>query len=380
MKCFKCGSEMPDGAKFCGQCGAKMTEQENKQRAQYEGEQKKNSGADIGFKIVAIVFAVIYGISALRSLGALISYVRGIFYGMTVTTVLYMISSVLTCLSCVLFCFLLILIAFRRKPGNVDSLCLGVGLAAVLRILVGLVAMIVTLVPTLGMYYIPVQIYLIQFLKTLLVAAVAGVVIFVLLTYMGELKILGKEQGAISRLLSGLGDAIADACTSSPQPKATKTSDTGRKAATYAYGQGNSDHDNLKPAFALKTNRSIVAYILLSIITCGFYGYYFQYSIARDVNEACEGDGEKTGGLVAYILLCFITCGFYGLYWEYKLGNRLAQNGPRYGLQFQENGTSVLVWHLLGGLLCSLGIWVAMHILIKNTNRICQAYNEAHGL
>ena len=33
----------------------------------------------------------------------------------------------------------------------------------------------------------------------------------------------------------------------------------------------------------------------------------------------CREDGEKTGGLLAFILLSFVTCGFYGLYWEYKL-------------------------------------------------------------
>ena len=94
----------------------------------------------------------------------------------------------------------------------------------------------------------------------------------------------------------------------------------------------------------------------------------------------CREDGEKTGGLLAFILLSFVTCGFYGLYWEYKLGNRLAANAPRYGLAFQENGTSVLLWYLVGALLCGIGPWVAMHILIKNTNALAAAYNARNGL
>lgn len=130
----------------------------------------------------------------------------------------------------------------------------------------------------------------------------------------------------------------------------------------------------------LKTDRNLLVYILLTIITCGIYSYYFIYSVAQDVNTACEGDGETTGGLVAFILLSFITCGIYSWYWQYKLGNRLASNAPRFGLAFQENGTTVLMWNLFGVLLCGVGPFIAMHIIIKNTNAICLAYNQQNGV
>ena len=44
----------------------------------------------------------------------------------------------------------------------------------------------------------------------------------------------------------------------------------------------------------LKDDRGIVSYILLNLITCGIYGYYFIYQMAHDVNIACDGDGEQT--------------------------------------------------------------------------------------
>lgn len=130
----------------------------------------------------------------------------------------------------------------------------------------------------------------------------------------------------------------------------------------------------------LKDDRGLVSYILLSLVTCGIYSYYFIYKMAADVNVACEGDGEETAGLVAFILLSFITCGIYAWIWYYKLGNRLSANAGRYGLTFQENGTTVLLWLVFGSLLCGIGSFVAMHILIKNTNQICNAYNRAHNL
>lgn len=130
----------------------------------------------------------------------------------------------------------------------------------------------------------------------------------------------------------------------------------------------------------LKTDRGLFSYIILSIVTCGIYGYYFLYKMASDVNIACEGDGENTAGLLQFIVLSFVTCGIYSWIWYYKLGNRLAENAPRYGMTFQENGTTVLMWNLFGVMLCGIGPFIAMNILIKNTNKICNAYNQAHGL
>lgn len=130
----------------------------------------------------------------------------------------------------------------------------------------------------------------------------------------------------------------------------------------------------------ISTNRSLLTYIVLSIVTCGIYGYYFLYTMARDVNIMCEGDGEQTSGLVVFIVLSMVTCGFYALYWYYKLANRLATNAPRYGLNFQENGTTVLMWYLIGLLICGIGPYVAMYFLIKNTNALAAAYNQSKGL
>lgn len=129
----------------------------------------------------------------------------------------------------------------------------------------------------------------------------------------------------------------------------------------------------------LKTDRGLLAYIILSLVTCGIYGYYFIYKMAHDVNIACEGDGEQTGGLAAYIIFSFLTCGIYSWIWLYKLGNRLSANAPKYGMQFQENGTTVIMWCIFGSFICGIGPFIAMNILIKNTNSICAAYNRKYG-
>lgn len=118
----------------------------------------------------------------------------------------------------------------------------------------------------------------------------------------------------------------------------------------------------------------LLKYILLNIITCSFYSWYFIYKLSKDMNVMCAGDGNNTSGLLKFILLSIITCGIYGIIWYYGVGNRLAENAPRYGLNFTENGTSVLLWMIFGSLLCGIGPLIGLNIIMKNANKIANAY------
>ncbi|WP_053094091.1 DUF4234 domain-containing protein [Anaerococcus jeddahensis] len=130
----------------------------------------------------------------------------------------------------------------------------------------------------------------------------------------------------------------------------------------------------------LNEKRSLLLFVLLNIITCGFYTFYFVHTASRDVNIACEGDGEYTSGLLKYIILSILTCGIYSVYWNYALANRLASNGQRYGYTIQENGSSFLLWLILGWWVCGLGYFVARNIIIKNLNKICRGYNQQNPI
>ena len=99
------------------------------------------------------------------------------------------------------------------------------------------------------------------------------------------------------------------------------------------------------------------------------------YKLAKDVNQICEGDGDHVGGLLAYILLSYITCGFYSYYWLYKIQNRLQLAGARLGVPVSENGTTVLLWLILGSLLCGIGSLYGMHIVYSTANKVGTAYN-----
>ena len=197
-------------------------------------------------------------------------------------------------------------------------------------------------------------------------------------------KSCGKEIPDGVRFCTNCG---ADNGSGSFEDKAASAADMAVDAVRDAAQSVDSAVDELlgnngqRPAGApLKTDRSLAAYIILSLITLGIYGFFFVHSVAKDVNVACGEDGESTPGLGMYIILCILTCGFYGIWWEYKLGNRLQKKAPDYQLMIQENGTTIVLWRLLGSLLCGVGTFVGSYILIKNVNLICSGYNRRNGL
>ena len=121
--------------------------------------------------------------------------------------------------------------------------------------------------------------------------------------------------------------------------------------------------------------RGLAGLIILSIVTFGIYGLYWIYKLAKDVNTICEGDGKKTGGLLKYLLLGLVTFGIYNCIWVYSLGDRLQDNAHKFNQTFKESGGIVLLWFLLGSLII-IGPFIALHIIIKNTNALADEYNK----
>jgi hypothetical protein len=179
--------------------------------------------------------------------------------------------------------------------------------------------------------------------------------------------IIGKAEGVTKQTFETAGSAVGAAVSDVEDTLGRATSSASSSNMTPEEGH------------ALRTNRNVIALVLLSIITCNIYSYYNIYAIARDVNIACFDDDENTPGLLVYILLSFVTCGFYNLYWLYKIGNRLSVNASHYGVEMREDGSHIILWKILGLLICCIGSYYGDYILLKNTNLICDAYNKKYG-
>ncbi len=162
---------------------------------------------------------------------------------------------------------------------------------------------------------------------------------------------------------------------SAPAPEANQTYNN-----NYNNYQSNGYNAGPQAFMPLRTDRSLLIFILLTLVTCGIYLYIFMYYMIKDINTACAGDGDETPGLLVYILLSLVTCGIYSYIWLYKVGERLARNCQRYGYSVTENGTTVLLWFIFGMWLCGIGPFIGWNILINNTNMVCMGYNREHGV
>ncbi len=148
----------------------------------------------------------------------------------------------------------------------------------------------------------------------------------------------------------------------------------------YYYENGSESYNDMGsvPFLAdgpLKTNRGLAKYIVLSVITCGIYGLVVLHGIAKDLNVLAAGDREETPGIFSLILLTAVTCGIYTYFWYFKVGNRMHANARKYGLHFEENGTTYLAWFLAGSMTCGIGSFVGIYYMFKNMNALCGAYN-----
>lgn len=383
MKCWKCGAELPEEQRFCGACGAEQKPVEpqaepkaeqtveppvapqppvtNEQPRQTAGAGQSKTDMELLLKIFAAVCAVIYGGKAVRSLFYTLRWIYWAvadYYYMGIWDLIRgTVSSLLLAAGGLIMCAVLLLTAFKRTKKNADTLLLGLcGGGAVI-----LAARVLNMLTAYGFA---------QALK-MLVMSLLGAAVTIGGVYAIRRFLLGEEPLA-GKNADDLKGEFAESFSDLKE-------DAGEASAQARQAVQDAQTIPTTGSVRMKTDRSLLAYILLSLITCGIYGYYFLYTMARDANVICSEDGKKTGGLLAFILLSFVTCGFYAIYWYYNLGNRLAENAPRYGMNFQENGTTILLWYLVGALLCGIGPFVAMHILIKNMNSLSVAYNQKYG-
>ena len=132
----------------------------------------------------------------------------------------------------------------------------------------------------------------------------------------------------------------------------------------------------VRPVGQLKTNRGLLKFILLSIITLGIYGIVAMSSVSSDVNVICSRyDGKKT---MHYCLLFFlvgpITAGIADLVWYHRISNRIGGELQRRGLGYDFGAKDFWLWGILGSLII-VGPFIYTHKLFKAMNALSENYN-----
>ena len=96
--------------------------------------------------------------------------------------------------------------------------------------------------------------------------------------------------------------------------------------------------------------RGIVIGILVSLITCGIYGLYWQYKQMATLNAWLKRDAYSFS---LWFFLSIITCGIFGIYYEYKMANGINEVQADNDLVFDSNLPIICV------LLAIVGIGIA---------------------
>lgn len=130
------------------------------------------------------------------------------------------------------------------------------------------------------------------------------------------------------------------------------------------------------PVGQLKTNKGLLKYILLSIITFGIYGLVVMSSVSTDINiVASRYDGKKT---MHYCLLAFIvapiTLGIASFVWCHRISDRIGNELKRRGIAYNFSAADFWLWNILGSFIV-IGPFVYMHKLFAATNKMCAHYN-----
>lgn len=96
--------------------------------------------------------------------------------------------------------------------------------------------------------------------------------------------------------------------------------------------------------------------LLLSILTCGVYMFFWIYQTTEDLRKLSNTTKFPSG--ITVILLTIVTCGIYNIYWYYLVGASIESIYTQRGIVSPVKSTKYLVLDLIATILsfcCGIG-------------------------
>lgn len=93
--------------------------------------------------------------------------------------------------------------------------------------------------------------------------------------------------------------------------------------------------------------------VVLSIVTCGIYAFYWIYKMSEELQRATGKSSTSPG---VELLLCIVTCGFYLIYWYYKYGKMITEAQELAGLRSEDNAIRYLLLAVFGLSIVSMAL------------------------
>ena len=125
------------------------------------------------------------------------------------------------------------------------------------------------------------------------------------------------------------------------------------------------------------TNRGLLKYLLLCLITFSIYGIVVLCHITEEINvTASPRDGKHTMHFLWIALLfSWLTCGIVPLIWYHRLSNRIGSELIARGSTYEFGAADFWLWSILGSLII-VGPFIYVHKLLKSMNIINAAYKS----
>lgn len=113
--------------------------------------------------------------------------------------------------------------------------------------------------------------------------------------------------------------------------------------------------------------RELVLYILLTVFTCGIFGFVWIAFMANDLNRLTNDQSKFGGGMVVF--LSIITCGIFLLYWYYDAGKSIEK--AKFMRNMPSDQSMCVIYLILGlfGGVYYFGI-VAMALIQNEINKM----------
>ena len=123
----------------------------------------------------------------------------------------------------------------------------------------------------------------------------------------------------------------------------------------------------------LKQKRSFLQYILLSVVTCSLYHYWFMDSLVKDVNAICKKEGQDTVGVGRMIGFSILTFGVYQYLWLAEIVDRVYDSADEYDVEIRQDSESFFIWMIL---VPFIGYFIAMHRFVSDVNQLAAEYEK----
>ncbi len=128
----------------------------------------------------------------------------------------------------------------------------------------------------------------------------------------------------------------------------------------------------------MKTNRNLLKFVLLSIITLGIYEIAVTTRISEDINLAASQRDKKhtMNFLLILFIFSWLTFGIAPLVWWHRISNRIGDEArARLGTYYDFSASDFWIWCVLGSIIV-VGPFIYIHKLLTAMNLIGEDYNQ----